>query len=93
MIEIGRTKVSQYWEDNQHPITGRTRSWIQPVDWPIEWNEPPHQVMEDILKDYPPPLRQGHDILRWGRNGDGNFHIKEAYQEALGLGNEPKRLV
>jgi len=46
--------------------------------------------MEDIMKDYPPPKKQGEEILRWGKKGDGNFHIKEAYQESMCLGSETK---
>ena len=47
--------------------------------------------MEDIVKYYPPPNRQGQDILIWGKKGDRKFHIKfEAYQVAMGLGTSPK---
>ena len=59
MIGDGRTKVAQYWEEHPHPVTGRTKSWILPTEWPIEGNDPPIQVMEDIVKDYPPPNRKG----------------------------------
>jgi hypothetical protein len=41
--------------------------------------------LEATLKDLPPPLRKGQDIIRWGKKGDGNFHIKEAYREAMGF--------
>jgi hypothetical protein len=85
MLGIGWTKVFQYWEDTHHPIKGITRTWINPFEWPIDWRGTSRQALEATLKDFPPPLRKGQDIIRWGKKGDDNFHIKEAYQGSHGI--------
>jgi hypothetical protein len=45
------------------------------------------KVMRGVLK-YHPPQQEGPEDHQMGEKGDGNFHIKEAYQEAMGLDNE-----
>jgi hypothetical protein len=52
----------------------------------VAWGEEKFVVTEIS----PPPNRKGSDIIRWGKKGDGKFHIKEAYQEATGLDNKAK---
>jgi hypothetical protein len=36
-------------------------------------------------------IREGEDIIRWGRTGDGNFRVKEAYISMVGLGEHQSR--
>jgi hypothetical protein len=43
----------------------------------------PYASHEGSSERSSPPNRKGPDIIRWGKRGDGNFHIKESYQEAM----------
>jgi hypothetical protein len=40
--------------------------------------------MEATLRSHPLPTRKGKDILRWGKKGDKNFRVKEAYMVGHG---------
>jgi hypothetical protein len=79
MIQIGWTRFSKYWKDQQDRINLIERTWKQCANWSIVWEIEMKHEFEGKLQLKQIKYRTRSNVLRWGRTGDVNFIMEEAY--------------
>jgi len=91
MVNRGWTKVSQHWDENEETKQTTARKWEQvlPTTWEIE----DQTEMETQLQEEQIALKECKDILRWGRKGNGNLKVKQAYKSVAGVDTIARRQI
>eukprot|EP00253_Pinus_taeda_P031603 PITA_31603 len=76
-LREGRKYVKYYWREGESE--GIWRKWRKLEEWMENINQDQQKEYEKEAKSRKIKVRNGEDILRWGKSMKGSFTVKEAY--------------
>jgi hypothetical protein len=89
----GWVKLHHYWTTFQPSGNSTLRTWKPLEEWPVQWNEQLKDLVSKIIQERQVETKDGEDIIRWGRQGDGEFQVKTSYQSMQDSGNTHNRTI
>eukprot|EP00253_Pinus_taeda_P022943 PITA_22943 len=77
VLREGRKYVKDYWKEGE--TDGIWRKWSKPEEWVENINQEQQKEYLKEVESRKIKVRNGEDILRWGKTMKGTFSVKEAY--------------